>query len=82
MAGKKSITLLNRQGNPINNRYRYKKLRSALRKAVGLSVSHFTTVQVWDLERGKEVALVSRYKNDVRINIPHPRIFDNLWSDA
>jgi len=81
MAGKKDITLLNKQGNPINQHYRYKKLRSAVKKAMQISVSTYSVVQIWDLGKGKELALVKRTKNDVRMEIPHPRVFDNLWAE-
>jgi hypothetical protein len=81
MAGKKSITLLNKQGHPINQHYRYKKLRSAIKKAVDLSVRLHAPVQVWHLDKGKELALVRRDNGHLSMDIPHPRIFDNLWSE-
>jgi len=80
MAGKKDITLLNKQGNPINQHYRYKKLRSAVKKAIDLSVRLHAPVQVWHLSKGKELALIHRKADALKMDIPHPRIFDNLWS--
>jgi hypothetical protein len=82
MAGKKSITLLNKQGNPISKFYRYKKLRSAVKKAVDLSVRLPAPVQIWHLDKGKELALVKRTNGRLEMDIPHPRTFDNLWSEA
>jgi hypothetical protein len=82
MAGAKSITLLNKQGHPINQHYRYKKLRSAIKKAVDLSVRLHAPVQVWHLTRGKELALVRRTATELKVDIPHPRTFDNLWAES
>ena len=82
MAGKKDLTLYTRNGKVINSRYRYKSLRSAVRKAVCISLSTHATVQIWHLSRGQELVLIYRYKGQVVLNLPHPRLFDNFWSSV
>lgn len=81
MAGKKSITLLNKNGHPINRSYRYKSLKSAIKKAVFLSIGLHTTVQIWHLDKGKELVLVRSSKSFVWIHIPHTTTFYRIWSE-
>ena len=73
MSGMKSITLLNKAGQPIHARYRYKKPDSAVHRAVALSMGSVTPVQIWDLRAGRELATVTRFYNEVRIHIPKRR---------
>ncbi len=80
MAGRKNIALLDELGRPIHFRFRYKKVRSAVRKAVEVSIQNRIRVQVWHLDRGQEVALVRSGKWGVGIDTPHPNTFIQLWS--
>jgi hypothetical protein len=70
MSGMKSITLLDTKGAAIDPRYRYKKVESALNRAVRLSMEMIKTVQIWDLYAGREIATITRFYNEVRINLP------------
>ena len=79
MAGKKNIVLLNKKGLPINQHFRYKKVQSAIRKAVHLSVDDGLRVQVWHLGQGKELAVVGHTPAGVYINTPYPASFARLW---
>jgi len=80
MAGKKDITLLNKRGLPINRSYRYKSLKSAVKKATVLALGLHSTVQIWHLSAGKELALVRSTKDLVRIHIPRTLTFYKYWA--
>ena len=81
MAGRKSITLLNKRGHPIDRNYRYKSLKSAVRKAVALTIGTQTTVQIWHLDKGMELALVVGSRDLVRLHLPRPSTFYKIWAD-
>jgi len=79
MAGKKDIVLLNSKGHPVNYHFRYKKIQSAIRKAVHLSVDDGMKVQVWHLGRGQELAIVGPNMAGFYIDTPSKNRFTRAW---
>jgi len=81
MSGKKSITLLNGGALPVSQYYRYKKLRSAVRRAIDLSLSEGKAVTIYDSERGQTLAVTSRQGTSqmYSVQVLTPRIFKQLW---
>ena len=79
MAGRKSITLLNGRGKPIDRNYRYKSLKSAVRKATALCIGLHRTIQIWHLEAGKELAHLQQTRGKVTITIPRSTVFFLYW---
>lgn len=77
MAGRKNIVLLNTKGEPINQYLRYKKVRTAVRRAVDISLQERIRVQVWHIDRGCEVAVVRSGKWGVGIDAAPS--FTRLW---
>ena len=69
MSGKKSITLYNGGSKPINGHYRYKIPERAVYRAVLLAMGGKKIVQIWDLERGKELVLVIRGVKSVILEV-------------
>jgi hypothetical protein len=69
MSGKKSITLYNGGSKPIHTRYRYKIPERAVYRAILLAMGGKKVIQIWDLERGKELALVTRGVKSVVLEV-------------
>ena len=69
MSGMKSITLYSGNSKPINPHYRYKHPGAAVRRAVSLAMEGTRLIQIWDLSRGKELCLVSRFGGRVTLEV-------------
>jgi len=81
MAGHKNLSLRDAKGNVIHSGFRYKHIRTAIRKALDLTMTEGKAVGILDLSRGFLLATVYRHgRNDISI-VPHyPTTFKNLWN--
>ena len=69
MSGKKSIGLFNGKGKPTNTHHRYKHVEREVFRAIRLAMSGASTVQIWNLAVGKELAVVRREDNAVILRV-------------
>jgi hypothetical protein len=82
MSGKKSLTLL--KGNaPVHARFRYKSLKTAVRRAIDLVIEMKKDITIWDVETGQEIAIVAikqdREFKQYLVKPTRPRIFNERW---
>lgn len=83
MAGKKDLGLINSKGKPVSQYHRYKKLKSAVRRALEVAIESKDSIQIWDYERGQEVANIFvkgyRGRRDYLLEPTNPRAFYSRW---
>ena len=82
MAGRKNIVLLGKHGHKLGRHYNYKKLKSAIRRAMDIAQEKQQTVQIWHEDAGQEVALVITTRGSIRVDTHSPRLFNRLWSES
>lgn len=81
MAGHKNLSLRDHKGNVIHSRFRYKHVRTAVRKALDLAMTEGKDVGILHLGRGILLATVhKRGRDDIRIMPHYPTTFKNLWN--
>jgi hypothetical protein len=79
MSGKKDLILLS-NNEPIDKYYRYKILRSAVRRAFDISMTSKINIVIWDLTAGQELAVVYNHKRQLCVRPTRPRLFNARWS--
>ena len=79
MSGSKSLTLF--QGNTqVHARFRYKILKTAVRRAIDVNFQTKKDIVIWDLERGQELARITSQYNRICVNTQYPRVFNSRWA--
>jgi hypothetical protein len=79
MAGRKNIALIGTNGLYLNQYWRYKKVRTAVRRAIEVSLESGKTVQIWHLDRGLDIAQVRSGKWGIGVDTSRPTVFRQLW---
>jgi hypothetical protein len=81
MAGHKDLSLRDHKGNVIHTGFRYKHIRTAVRKALDLVMMEGKNeIGILDLSRGFLLASIYRRgRDDIRIMPHYPTTFKNLW---
>jgi hypothetical protein len=80
MAGAKNLTLLDKRGQQHHKRFRYKKLRSAVRRAEDLLIGEGKYCQIYDLEREEVLAAMVKDSDGVHLLIVKRNTFNALWA--
>jgi hypothetical protein len=80
MSGKKELILLNEKGARIHNRYCYKILKSAVRRAIDINMNNRYDITIWDNASGQDIAMVVSRKRSLCVVPTRPRLFNARWS--
>jgi hypothetical protein len=80
VAGKKNLTLLDKRGRPHHLRFRYKKLRSAVKRAEDLLIAEGKYCQIYDLTREEVLAAMVKDGDGIHLLIVKPNTFRALWA--
>lgn len=81
MSGKKSLSLLV-GSKVIHPHFRYKHLKTAVRRAFDLNIETKKTITIWDMEGGKVLAIVWSQMGKIQVNTDYPRIFNSRWNNT
>jgi hypothetical protein len=79
MSGTKGLSLLN-ESKVIHPRFRYKHLKTAVRRAIDLNIETKKTITIWDTEGGRVIAIIWSQTGKIQVNTDYPRIFNSRWN--